>query len=141
MLIPNEAEKWSTLGIVPSLSVEWGAPAIICDNANEVVLGELNRRLKEAWCHSKQMEPFTLWSNATNRGIKELKKGSNRKLIKSVTPKRFWDDGLELESYIRSITTYDIYKLDGEVPKTVMDKEMSNKSQFCEFEGFEWVMF
>ena len=107
---------------------------IICDDTKELVLGKFNRKLKEVSCHLKQMEQFTPWSNAA------MKKGSSKKL-KSGTPKRFWDDCLELESYIRSITTYDIYKLDGEVPKTVMDKEMSNKSQFCEFEGFEWVMF
>ena len=35
----------------------------------------------------------------SQREIKELKKGSGRKLIKYGNPKRVWDDCLELESY------------------------------------------
>ena len=53
-------------------------------------------------CHLKQTEPFTPWLNAAKREIKELKKGLGRKLIKSGTSKRLWDDCLELESHIRS---------------------------------------
>ena len=32
-------------------------PAIICDNAKEMILGEVNRKLKEALCHLRQTEP------------------------------------------------------------------------------------
>ena len=80
------------------------------------------------------MEPLTPLSNAAKREFKELKKGSSRKLIKSGTPKRLWDDCLELESYIRSSTGHGIYKLDGEVPETIMSGEMLDISQFYEFE-------
>ena len=69
-------------------------PAVICDNAKEMILGEFNRKLKVALCHLKQTEPFTLGSNAAIREIKALKKGSSRKLIKSGIPKRLWDDFL-----------------------------------------------
>ena len=92
-------------------------PAVICDNAKEMVFGEFNRKLKEAPCHSKQRESFTQWSNVTKREIKELKKEPGKKLIKSGILKRFWSDCLELESYIRFNTAHCIYKLDGEVPK------------------------
>ena len=86
----------------------------------------------------KQMEPFTPWSNAAIREIKELKKGSS--IIKPGAPKRLWDNCLELESYI-SNTTHGIYKLDGEVPEAIMFGKTSDISQFCEFEWFEWVIF
>ena len=112
-------------------------PAMLCENAKEIVLGEFNKKLKEALCHLKQIEPFTQWSNAAEQEIKELKKGSGRKLIKSGTPKRLWDDCLKLESYIWSNTAQDIYKLGGEVPETIM----SGKTSDSEFEWFEWVMF
>ena len=108
-------------------------PTVICDNAKELVLCEFNRKLKEASCHLKQREPFTLWSNAAKREIKELKKGSGRKLIKSGTPKRLWDDCLKLESYIRSNTAHGIYKLDAEVPEILLSNKMSEIIQFCEF--------
>ena len=67
------------------------APAVMCDNIKEIIFGEFNRNLKEALCHLKQMEPFILWSNAAKREIKELKKCSGRKFIKSGAPKRLWD--------------------------------------------------
>ena len=85
-------------------------PAIICDNAKEMILGEYNRKLKEASCHMRQLEPFTPCLNAAKREIMELNKGSGRRLIKSGTPKRLWDDCLELESYIRSNTAHGIHK-------------------------------
>ena len=59
-------------------------PAIISENCEEVALGESNKKLKEA-CHLRQAEMFTPWLNAAERKIKELKKGYNRKLIKSGT--------------------------------------------------------
>ena len=89
----------------------------------------------------KQIEPFIPWLNVAKRKIKELKKGSGTKLLKSGTPKRLWDDCLELESYIRSNTAHGIYKLDGEVPETIISGKMLDISQFYEFEWFEWVSF
>ena len=127
----------------PSLLFQWGRvpPAVICDNAKEMILEEFNQKLNKALCHLKQMEPFTPWLNAAKREVNELKKRSSRKLIKSITPKRLWNDCLELESYIRSNTLHAIYKLDGDVSKSIMSGKMSNISQFSEFEWFEWVMF
>ena len=75
--------------------------------------------------------------NGAEREIKELKKGFGRKLIKFGAPKRLWDDCLELESYKRSNTAHDIYKLDGKVPETIMSDKALDISQFCEFEWFE----
>ena len=47
-----------------------------------------------------------------------------------------------MEAYIRFNTTaHEIYKLDGEVPETVMSGKMSDISQFCELEWLGWVMF
>ena len=103
-----------------------------------VILTENSRRhcvIWDRWSHSPP------WSHAAKRQIKELKKISGRKLIKSRAPKRLWDDCLKLESYIRSNTVHVIYKLDGELLETIMSGEMSNIRHFCEFERFEWVIF
>ena len=92
-----------------SLFVQWdGVSSAI------IIIGEFNRKLKEASCHLIQTEPFT--PNVAERERKELKRGSGRKLIKSGSPKRFWED-------------------------IIMSRESSNISLFCEFEWFEWVMF
>ena len=63
-------------------------PAIIWENAKDMILGEFKRKCTEAPCHLRQTEPFTPWSNAAERKIEKLKKGSGRKLIKCSTPKR-----------------------------------------------------
>ena len=120
-----------------SLLFQWdGMPStVICDNSKEMVLGEFNRILKEALCHLKQMEPFTPWSNEAKKEMKNLKKGSGRKLIKSGTPKRLWDDCLELDSYVRSNTAHGIYKLDGEVPEMIMSGKTLDISQFVSSNG------
>ena len=69
--------------------------------------------------------------------LKEMKKEAGYKLLWSREPKYLWDDCLELEAYIRSNTVPEIYKLDGEVPETVMSGETSDISQFCKLEWFE----
>ena len=116
-------------------------PTCICDNARELVQGKFHQKLKKALCHLKQLEPYTPWSNAAEREIKELKKGAGHKLLWSRAPKHLWDDCLELEAYIWSNTAHETYKLNREVPKTVMSGETSDISKFCELEWFEWVMF
>ena len=103
--------------------------------------GKFHQKLKEAACHLKQLEPYTHWSNVAEREIKELKKGAGCKMLWSRAPKCLWDDCLKLEAYIRFNTAHDIYKLDGEVPKTVMSGETSDISQFYKLEWVEWVMF
>ena len=75
-----------------------------------------------------QTEPFTPWLNAAERERDELKKGFGMKMIKLKAPKRLCDDCIEFDSYIELNTTHGIYKLDGEVPKTLMSGKMSNIS-------------
>ena len=100
------------------------------------ILGEFNRKLKETSVDLRQTEPFIPWSNEAKREIKELKKGLGGKLIKSGTAKKLWVDCLELEAYIRSNTAASMYKLNGDVPKTIIPGEASHICQFCKFEWF-----
>ncbi len=73
-----------------------------------------------------------LGQNAAERKIKELKKGTGRKLILTNMPRRLWDNCLEYEAYVQSLTAHDIFKLDGEVSKTMMTGKSANIDQFCE---------
>jgi hypothetical protein len=52
-----------------------------------------------------------------------------------------WCFALEYESYVRSHTAHDIYRLDGRVPKTVVSGETADISPFCEFSFWDWVKF
>ena len=73
------------------------------------------------------------WCNSAEHEIRELKKGAARKLTRSGAPCRLWCFALEYESYIRSHTAHDIYRLDGRVHETVVSGETADISPFCEF--------
>ena len=62
-------------------------------------------------------------------------------MVRSAAPKRLWDDCLEREAYIRSLTAHDIYRLDGQVPETVVSGETADISPFALFKWYKWVMF
>ena len=62
------------------------------------------------------------------RELKENKNGVGHILLRSRAPKILWDDSLELEDYIRSNIAHEIYKLDREVPKTMMSGKTSDIS-------------
>ena len=112
-------------------------PTCIVDGSKEQVQGDFLRKLKEASCQFKQTEPYSPWQNAAEGAIRELKKGAGRKMIKARSPKRLWDDCLELEAYIRSNTVHDIFILNWEVPETIMSGETSDISQFCEHAWYD----
>ena len=135
----SRSEAHETLSLL--LARDGVLPACICNNAKKMVHGKFYWKLKDAACHLKQLAPYTPRSNAAEKEIKELKKGAGYKLLRSRAPKCLWDNCLEFEAYIRFNTAHEIYKLDREVPKTVMSGKTSDISQFCTLEWFKWVMF
>ena len=119
-----------------------GVPiSIVMDGAREQTMGEFRRKAKEAGCRVKETEPHTPWSNAAEGIIRELKKGTMRKMIKSRCPKTLWDDCMELESMIRSHTAKHSFGLQGETPETRVLGVTPDISAFAEFGWYQWVMF
>ena len=98
--------------------------ACICNNSKELIQGKFYQKLKDA----------------AEREIRKLKKGACHELLQSRAPKHLWEDCFELEAYVRSNSTHNIYMLDGEVLKTVMSGETPDISQCCEVEWFKWLM-
>ena len=94
------------------------------DGAREQVMGEFRHMARQADCHVKQTEPYSPWQNAAEGKIRELKKGAG-KMIKSNSPKKLWDDCIELEMEIRSCPTNNVFGLKGEVARTVMKVKQS----------------
>ena len=78
---------------------------MIMEGSKEKNLGDFSRKLRDAGCHRKQIEPHSPWMNLCEGEIRELKRGSTRKMLKQNVPKKLWDHCLELESRIRSATT------------------------------------
>lgn len=137
--MPSKGKAHEALSLL--FAREGAPPRLIADNAKEMMLGEFAKKCKDASVHLRGTEPYSPWMNSAEREIRELKKGAGRKLVKPSAPLTLWDDSLELESYIRSNTSHDIFKLEGRVPETLMSGETSDISPFCEFAFYDWVMF
>ena len=119
-----------------------GVPnTIIMDNAREQTMGLFRRKCREAGVHVKQTEPHSPWSNSAEAAIRELKKGVGRQMVRSAAPKRLWDDCLEREAYVHSFTAHDIYKLNGQVPETIVSGETADISPLAQFKWYKWVLF
>ena len=119
-----------------------GVPStMIMDNAPEQIQGEFRKKLNQVDCRVHRIEPFTPQSNAAERTIKELKRGTGRKMTKSKSPKVLWDYCLELEAFICSNTAINTFRNQGEVPETLISGKTANISPFAEFAWYDSVVF
>jgi hypothetical protein len=62
-------------------------PTMVTNDSKEQTKGEFRRILKEADCHPRVTEPYSPWQQAAEVCIRELKRGSSRKMIKTGSPK------------------------------------------------------
>jgi hypothetical protein len=84
---------------------------MVMDGAKAQIEGEFRRTLHDTGCHIKQTEPHTQSSNMGEGGVRELKKGIGRQMLRSGCPNQFWDDCIIREAYVRSHTSMDIFGL------------------------------
>jgi hypothetical protein len=115
-------------------------PNMVLDGSKEQTKGDFIRKLREADCHARQTEPYSPWQQAAEGCIGELKPGVSCKMIKTGSPRVLWDNCIELEVLIRSLTSTNVYMTNGEVPETIMTGSTTNISHICGF-GCDWVMF
>jgi hypothetical protein len=96
---------------------------MVMDGSKAQVEGSFRRKLCDAGCHIRQTEPHTQSSNMGEGDVRELKKGVGRQILRSGFPKRFWDDCIIREAYVRSHTSLYIYVLEGQVPESKIKGE------------------
>jgi hypothetical protein len=116
------------------------APAMVTDGLKEQTLGDFRQRLREADCHPRVTKPYSPWQQAAEGCIREVKRGSSRKMISTGSPKPLWDHCLELEALVRSCTCNAIYMTAGQVPETIMTGSTADISHIAEFGWYDWVM-
>jgi hypothetical protein len=86
-----------------------GVPNVmVMDWAKAQTEGHFRSKMCDAGCHIKQTEPHTQYFNMGEGGVHELKRGVERKMLRSGCPKRLWDDCIIREAYVRSHTSLDI---------------------------------
>jgi hypothetical protein len=62
-------------------------------------------------------------------------------MLKTHSPKKLWDHCVELASLVRSNIAHDTYKLDGQVPDSIMFGQTADISHICEYHWYTWVLF
>jgi hypothetical protein len=66
-------------------------PTMVFDGSKEQCKGDFKRKIRKADCHARQTEPYTLWQQAAEACIRELKRGVSRKMIKTGSSRILWD--------------------------------------------------
>ncbi len=61
-------------------------PLMVMDALKEQTLDKFCQKLQDAGCEKKTTEPYSHWQNAAKCKIKELKKGTGRKLLLTNRP-------------------------------------------------------
>jgi hypothetical protein len=72
---------------------------------------------------------------------RELKKGVGRQMLSSGCPKRFRDDCIIREAYVRSKTSLDIFGLEGRLSESKVKGDTVDISTISEYAWYEWVKF
>jgi hypothetical protein len=70
------------------------------DGAKAQTEGQFRRKLRDAGFHIKQTEPHAQSFNMGVVGVRELKRGVGRKMLRSGCPKQLWDYCLIREAYV-----------------------------------------
>ena len=108
-----------------------GVPTtMVMDGSKEQTLGDFKKKCRQAGCHIRETEPYSPWSNSAEVAIKEVKLATGRDLHRSKCPLKLWDDCLERQAYIRSFTAHDTFGLKGDTPKTMVNGETPDISEF-----------
>jgi hypothetical protein len=114
---------------------------MVMDGARAQVEGEFRRKLHDDGCHIKQTEPHTQSSTMGKGGVRELKHGVGRQMIRSACPNQLWDDCIIREAYVRSYTYLDIFGLEGQVPEIKVKGETVDIFTISEYTWYEWLKF
>jgi hypothetical protein len=62
-------------------------------------------------------------------------------MLCSGCPKRLWDDYIIRKAYVRSHTSLDIERFEGQVPESKIKGETVDISTIAEYSWYEWVKF
>ncbi len=138
---PHEAQRGYSWDSVPCLSAHW-----CTSNHGHQWLQRTDHRGVPMQTQGDWLPPtsnWTLFPLAASHWRLYLwtKRGSSQKMIKTGSPKCLWDHCFELEAYVCSCTSNEIYMTTGHVPEAIMTGNMANISHITEFGWYDWVMF
>ena len=96
--IKKESDVHETLNLFLS---RYGIPeALISDGAKAYTGGAFKKVARQAGCHLKLTDPYSPWQNRAESEIREVKRLAGRWMVKTRSPRRFWDHCLDLASLV-----------------------------------------
>jgi hypothetical protein len=120
----------------------FGIPeALISDGAKSYTGGEYRKKAKQAGIFCKLTDPYIPWQNQAESEIKEVKRLASKWTVKSQSPCKLWDHAIELASIVRPHLALDMYKLNGQIPETIMLGQTADISFICSFAWYNWVYY
>ena len=73
---PMTTKGEAHLGLSKFLSTHGAPDFLIANGATELTQGKFRRKAREAGVHSKEVEPYSSWSNLAEASIRELKRAT-----------------------------------------------------------------
>jgi hypothetical protein len=89
--LPMKKEKEAHESLYMLFHRDGVSNVMVMDGVNAQVQGEFRRKLRDDGCHIKQTEPYTQSSDMCKGGVRELKRGVGRQMIRSGCPNHLWD--------------------------------------------------
>ena len=124
------------------LAHEKGVPThFVMDNAKEQTMGEFRRKCRSFGCHVRQTDTYSPWQDEAESGIRELKRGTGRSMVTTQTPRKLWDHCHEWKAKVISRTARGHYKLQSQVPESILTGQTEDISNLAEYGWYEWVKF
>ena len=104
-------------------------------------LDGFKRKLREAGSSFHALEGDSQWGNAAETRVREAKRRSGRMMVRAGCPLKLWDHALEHSCRLESATAKDIYKLNGQVPETMLRGDTFDISELCQYGFYDWIKF
>ena len=105
------------------------------------VAGETLKEFNLAGCTVCELEKDTPAANRAERTIGELKSDTKKDMVRAQSPIVLWCYCLERRSVIDRSMAKNNFQLNGMTPHSFMTGEITDISNICAFEWYEWVKF
>jgi hypothetical protein len=120
----------------------YGIPeALVSDGVKAYTGRVFKRKAREAAICCKLINPFSPWQKRAEGEITEVKLLEGLWMVRTRSPCPLWDHCIELSYLVRAHTAHDLYKLQGQVPETVMMGHTADISCICEFPLYSLEFF
>ena len=119
-----------------------GIPRVLIpDNAKEMVQGETRKVANKAQMPIHPIEAYKPNQNLAEDNIRESKRVFTRAMVKKNTPRPLWDRCFVWSTTVRRKVAWNIRKLNGQTPETIMTGDSDDISQMAEFGWYDWVYY